>query len=122
MALLIRVIFGNSGRRWCASRLQQRTCFRQVAKWFAKFVALVIFGLWVWRRKFVERNATGQVLGHELLLLGLPALLYLVAGLKPYKFDDKALMPHRSARVKNGRLAKTVAVAAFCSTVRRVRP
>jgi hypothetical protein len=94
--------FRNSGRRWCASPLQREPAASQDRKVVCEVCrAHNRFGLWVWRRKFVERIATGQVLGHEDLLMVCQRCC-LVAGLMPYKFDDKALAPHRSAREEDG--------------------
>lgn len=64
----------------------------RIAKWFAKFVALIIVlacgygAASSWNGSPQDKFWAMKIC----LLMGLPALLYLVAGLMPYKFDDKS--------------------------------
>ena len=63
----------------------------RIAKWFAKFVALVII-LFCGYVVATSWNGTPQDKYWAMkigLLLGLPALLYLVAGFMPYEFGDR---------------------------------
>lgn len=63
----------------------------RIAKWFAKFVALVIvlvcgYGVASSWNGTPQDKFSALKIG---LLLGLPALLYLAAGLMPYEFGGK---------------------------------
>jgi peptidoglycan/LPS O-acetylase OafA/YrhL len=63
----------------------------RIAKWFAKFVALVIvlFCAYVVVESWTGTSQDKYMSVKMCLLLGVPALLYLVVGLLPYEFGRK---------------------------------